>query len=160
MPAAVNMSLTGTGLGDALTGGAGADTLVGLGGFDVLYGLAGDDILVGGTGRDMLHGGVGADRFDFNSVKDTSSGSKKDVLTDFERGVDTIDLSDLDASRDAGGNQRFKWIDRADLDAAFTGRDGQLRFENGILMGDTNGDSKADFQIKIAGSLLATDVLL
>ena len=49
---------------------------------------------------------------------------------------------------------------RGDLDAEFTKEDGQLRFDNGILMGDVNGDGRADFHIKVQGSLGAADVLL
>jgi hypothetical protein len=74
--------------------------------------------------------------------------------------VDIIDLRDIDANRDASGNQQFKWVDKSDLNASFTGQDGQLRFDGGILMGDTNGDGRADFQIKLAGSLLAADIIL
>ena len=93
-------------------------------------------------------------------MKDTLTRSKQDVIADFHRGVDRIDLRDIDANRGATGDQRFAWVDTSDLDAAFTGRTGQLRFDNGILMGDTNGDGKADFQIKVAGQLLAADILL
>jgi hypothetical protein len=35
-----------------------------------------------------------------------------------------------------------------------------LRFANGILSGATNGDEKADFEIRIVGALAAADIIL
>jgi serralysin len=63
----------------------------------------------------------------------------------------------IDADTDGtAGNQAFKFIGAT----AFSGVDGQLRFAGGILQGDTNGDRRADFEIKIVGALLAGDVIL
>lgn len=64
---------------DSLKGGSGNDTLNGVGGNDVLY---------AGAGGDFLTGGAGADRF----VLDPVLGSK-DVITDFNRLEDILDLS-------------------------------------------------------------------
>ena len=66
----------------------GADRLDGGAGHDVLNGGAGDDILIGGVGDDALTGGAGADRFVFGQ----SHG--RDTITDFQPGLDTIDLGD------------------------------------------------------------------
>ena len=82
--------LMGGAVADTLTGGAGDDELWGRGRGDVLSGGAGDDRLVDGRGRDVLTGGPGADVFVF--VED----GRTDVITDFEIGVDRIDLSDFD----------------------------------------------------------------
>jgi hypothetical protein len=46
------------------------------------------------------------------------------------------------------------------LKTGFTGKAGQLRYDRGILMGDADGDRKADFQIKIIGHFSAGDLLL
>jgi hypothetical protein len=46
------------------------------------------------------------------------------------------------------------------LSARFTGQAGQLRFEDGILMGDIDGDGWADFEIGIVGYFSRGDVLL
>ncbi|HYP21188.1 MAG TPA: M10 family metallopeptidase, partial [Chloroflexia bacterium] len=133
-------SVTGNGAANTLTGSSEAEKLLGFAGNDTLYGLSGADILIGGMGSDKLYGGDGADQFEFNSVKEIGKGSGRDAIADFQRGVDTIDLHGIDADQTAGGNQQFTWVDKSDLDAAFAGREGELRFAKGTLMGDTNGD--------------------
>ena len=89
----------GAGGSDTLLGSAGLDTLNGGSGNDFLDGGSDNDILLGGTGLDTLFGGQGndtltgnsaADVFDFNSTVDGV-----DILTDFARGSDHIDLSTL-----------------------------------------------------------------
>lgn len=79
--------LEGNGGDDRLYGYAGADTLEGGPGADRLYGSAGDDTLTGGPGDDRLSGGADADVFVF------TPGDGEDVITDFTRGEDKIDLS-------------------------------------------------------------------
>jgi len=61
--------------------------LSGFGGVDRLYGGVGDDTLTGGAGKDVLIGGAGADVFAFTNVGDAG-----DVVTDFEAGVDRIQI--------------------------------------------------------------------
>ncbi len=72
---------TGTALGDQIIGTETADGLSGLGG---------DDILLDGAGADWLMGGAGADLFVFSADQTT------DTITDFERGIDRLDLSAFD----------------------------------------------------------------
>ncbi|PMZ87082.1 MULTISPECIES: M10 family metallopeptidase C-terminal domain-containing protein [unclassified Pseudomonas] len=56
-------------------------------------------MLVGGTGKDVLTGGAGNDIFDFNAVAETVlTSSTWDIISDFVRGADKIDLSTLDAN--------------------------------------------------------------
>ena len=74
---------------DLLPGGAGADLLMGGAGNDTLLGGAGDDLLVAGGGLDRLTGGAGADSFVL-----TASAGLQSVITDFEPGVDRINLDD------------------------------------------------------------------
>lgn len=71
-----------------LVGTAGDDVINGYGGRDMLDGGAGDDILIDGRGKDFLTGGDGADIFRFHND------GKKDVIMDYEPGLDKIDLSD------------------------------------------------------------------
>lgn len=76
---------------DMLYGGAGNDTLNGGPGNDLLYGGIGDDRLNGGPGNDTLVGGAGADTFLFNSY----AAGARDVIDDFETGVDRVQLSGI-----------------------------------------------------------------
>jgi len=73
-------SLTGKGNDSAnrITGNAGQNTL---------YGYGGVDVLNGGRGNDLLNGGTHADTFVFT----TRSG--RDVIADFQNGIDVIDLT-------------------------------------------------------------------
>jgi VCBS repeat-containing protein len=75
---------------DRLGGGDGFDLLVGGQGDDRLSGGSGNDLLVGGKGSDILFGDAGADVFEFG---DTGRTNDRDVIRDFEFGVDTIHLS-------------------------------------------------------------------
>ena len=72
---------------DELKGGEGDDLLEGGAGADRLHGGGGGDILVGGAGADILIVWAGADTFVFRP------GSGKDVVKDFETGIDKVDLS-------------------------------------------------------------------
>lgn len=92
---------------DTLRGGADNDTLRGRAGDDELYGWEGDDLLFGGPGDDLLHGQAGNDTLDGGGGNNTLTGGagtdifvfrrvdSADVITDFERGIDLLDLSAL-----------------------------------------------------------------
>ncbi|MDL2209404.1 type I secretion C-terminal target domain-containing protein [Desulfovibrio sp. OttesenSCG-928-O18] len=74
----------------------GNDTLIGGKGDDILFGGAGNDTLIGGKGDDILFGGAGNDTFKWNAddlpgVNETY----KDIITDYTRGEDIIDLSGI-----------------------------------------------------------------
>jgi Ca2+-binding RTX toxin-like protein len=69
---------------DVLSGGGGNDVIFGDMGHDVFAGGAGDDTIIGGQGHDTITGGSGQDVFFFES------GFGKDVVLDFEKGVDSI----------------------------------------------------------------------
>lgn len=71
-----------------LSGLYGNDTLIGGAGRDQLIGGSGDDVLIGGSGADRLTGGSGADVFVFDDA-----GVWAEKVTDFEDGIDRIDLS-------------------------------------------------------------------
>jgi Ca2+-binding RTX toxin-like protein len=88
----LNVSRIGKTAPDTLTGTAGDDVLSGMGGRDTLHGGDGDDRLVDGKGKDHLFGGAGADIFQF--VED----GKKDIIHDYEAGIDLIDLSQIAAA--------------------------------------------------------------
>ena len=86
-------SLSGGQGSDRLYGGVLGDTLNGGAGWDSLYGGDGDDVMLGGGGAavDYFTGGAGADKFVFLAA----DGGSQMYLTDFVRGEDKIDLSDM-----------------------------------------------------------------
>ena len=156
-----NDKLTGSANDNKFDGLAGNDTISGLGGNDNILGGSGNDILTGGLGTDILTGGTGKDTFDFNASTESAVGSASDIITDFNHSeVDKIDLAGIDANSIKKGDQAFTYI----VDGAFTGVAGQLNYINGILSGDTNGDSHADFEIAItlvgSPSLVSADFVL
>ncbi|WP_294300872.1 cadherin domain-containing protein [uncultured Sphingomonas sp.] len=174
-----NDTLTGTGEGDTLDGSWGNDVLNGLAGNDILIGSMGNDtinggdgndVIDGGSGRDVMTGGAGADVFRFTSTSDSpTSSSSRDIITDFQRGVDKIDLSAIDANTSifAGGDQAFTL--RAGAGASFTGA-AQLRFafetiggvEYTVIYGNVNSGTAADFSIALVGrhDLTTADFIL
>jgi predicted extracellular nuclease len=81
---------TGTAGNNSLTGGITDDLLQGGAGRDTLIGGAGNDVLVGGVDADLLTGGAGRDRFVYTNLNERS-----DRITDFEVGVDQLDLRGL-----------------------------------------------------------------
>ncbi len=74
---------------DILFGGHGNDSLFGGDGDDRVNGGDGADIVQGGVGENLLTGGSGADEFIFASL------TAHDIITDFEAGIDKIDLTSL-----------------------------------------------------------------
>ncbi|MFN4057522.1 MAG: M10 family metallopeptidase C-terminal domain-containing protein [Roseinatronobacter sp.] len=114
-----------------MDGGAGNDTI---------YGGDGDDTIIGGAGRDHLYGGAGADVFVFESFADLGNGTARDVIFDFELGIDRIDLSALGVT----------FIGTAQFSA--TGA-AQVRFHmtNQQLQFDIDGNGTNDLQIALVG---------
>ncbi len=157
-----------------------ADTASGLGGNDTLYGDYGDDVLSGGTGNDWLYGGsgrdqlagqAGSDRFLFLlSAESGATAATADVILDFVRGSDKIDLSGMDAfeatTKDA---ENFVFRGTAAFNSAV---DGEIRYQRFDLPGtakdytmiyiDTDGDAAAEASIKLTGlfKLAVTDFIL
>lgn len=162
-----NDTITGSNAANRLEGGFGNDKLSGGGGADVLIGGHGNDRLTGGAGRDIVTGDAGNDVFIFGAVNETGrTATTRDVITDFESGVDRIDLSGMDANTAQAGNQAFTFL--ATEGAAFTGARGQLQWyqeeadNRTIIAGDTNGDRVADFHIELTGLVtpVVSDFLL
>ncbi|VVM54546.1 beta strand repeat-containing protein [Pseudomonas fluorescens] len=138
-------NLTGSNHNDKLTGNAAAN---------LLNGGSGNDILIGGMGKDVLTGGAGNDIFDFNVVAETGlTSSTWDIISDFTRGADKIDLSTLDANTATVTNEAFNSI--IGSTAAFSAA-GQLKVSGGVLYGNTDADGAAEFAIQIVGLNTAT----
>ncbi len=147
-----------------LTGTSFADTLTGSTASNILMSGSGNDILTGGGGADRLYGQGGTDTFVFKALVDsTVAEAGRDTIFDFSHAAgDRIDLSAIDAVSDTSGNQAFSFKGTA----AFTGKDGELRFvkaeSDTYIYGDINGDKTADFSIHVDGAvtLVAGDFIL
>ena len=156
LPADVeNLILTGSRAINA-TGNAMANTITGNSAANVLKGGGGNDKLSGGGGADSLYGGAGKDVFIFKSLADsTVAKAGRDTIHDFKS--DVIDLRAIDANTELAGDQSFSFINAK----AFSGSAGELRYDKGVLQGDVNGDSSADFAINVSGApVLTMDMLL
>ncbi len=111
--------LKGTAEGQTLDALAGNDVLRGYGGDDTLLGGEGDDTLRGESGDDVLTGGAGSDIF---AIRAGKWGEGADTITDFEIGIDTVDLNSADilnASQDIAtltGDPGI--VEATDLDAS------------------------------------------
>ncbi|AMR64859.1 hypothetical protein A0T30_00225 [Aquipseudomonas alcaligenes] len=132
-----------------LTGSNYNDTLTGNSANNLLNGGSGNDRLTGGEGKDTLIGGAGNDIFAFTALTDSRlEGDAWDVIKDFVRGADRIDLSKLDANTEATGDSAFTQIISS---AATFSAAGQLRLTDGVLYGNTDADADAEFAIQLIG---------
>jgi Ca2+-binding RTX toxin-like protein len=137
----------GTAGANLIDGGGGTDILFGYGGADRLFGGVNFDNLVGGAGRDVLTGGTEGDTFTFVATSDSgTTAATRELITDFEDGVDVISLSHMDAVVGTPVNDAFTFIG---TNVTFGGHAGELRAyftaQGQIVEGDVNGDRAADF---------------
>lgn len=141
--------ITGSIYSDALYGWAGNDTINGLAGNDTLIGGSGSDRIAGGMGKDRLTGEAGNDIFVLTMPKESGfSTTSRDVITDFTRGQDRIDLSGIDSNTAVAGNNAFKQL--LPSGAAFTSA-GQLKLIGDVLCGNTDADATPEFAIQLVG---------
>lgn len=154
-------AMNGAGGNDTMTGANGNDTLTGGAGNDLLRGQTGSDVLRGSAGADVLIGGTGNDTFDFNAASESQPGSRDiiragDTATAFQgagaAAGDRIDLSDIDANVNNGGNQAFIWGGSGigHLSVVSSGA-------NSIVHGNIDGDAAFEVEIVIEdGGVLAS----
>jgi Ca2+-binding RTX toxin-like protein len=151
----------GTSRANHMTGNVGATDLRGQGGDDTLLGGAGADTLTGGRGMDWMSAGVDTarDAFVFQAIKDSGKGLLRDVIADFVRFDDVIDLRPMDANRGTGDNQAFRFTGTDPRSHAIWWADAG---DDVVLRGDVNGDRVFDFEIRILGlsRLSSGDLLL
>lgn len=149
---------------ERVVGSFGNDTMVGNSAANVFVGGGGNDVLTGGLGADTLTGNSGADTFVFRTAAE-STVATHDTITDFQHGVDVIDLSQIDAMdfSFARGNQAF----------TFTGEDGSLGLgqlnvhfdadaNRTIVEANTDFDAAPEFHLELVGhiNLTADDFVL
>ncbi|WP_121629617.1 calcium-binding protein [Tropicibacter alexandrii] len=164
---------------DNLQGGAGEDSLRGSGGRDVLDGGADDDVLVGGSDNDQLRGGTGSDTlaggkgrdiliggpvsgtsfpgdgnvdyFVFDEPSESPVGAGRDIIRDFEVGIDQIVLVDMQVGLTFIGTDAFQTT---------KSEGGEVRYTHAgsftIVQGDLDADGIADFEIRLDGTLTLT----
>jgi hypothetical protein len=111
------------------------------------------DQVSGGVGSDTLTGGADVDVFVYRSVAESAPGGT-DLITDFVKGVDRINLANIDAiAATVGVNDAFTFIGTA----AFSNVAGQLRYAQSggqtIVSGDVDGNGTADLQIVLGGTI-------
>jgi serralysin len=146
--------------GDRIGGTDGANFLVGLGGTDEVHGFGGDDIIDGGLGVDFMSGGTGADHFVYRTANDTGNSGPQnpfaavETIADFNGAEgDRIDLSLM------AGADGFTFNGAG----AFTGAGhGEIRFADGFVQVDANGNGTADLIIDMNGlaTMSNTDFLI
>lgn len=166
---------TGNSLGNALTGNAANNVLSGLDGNDKIIGGDGIDTIIGGKGNDRMAGGLGNDVFKFASALDSwawsdfagATRSTAELIADFATG-DKIDLSGVDAisspsGHNVTGDQGFVFIGKNSFHE-HTAREIRYETYNGdtYVYGNINGDTTADFAIRLTGShtLTSADFIL
>lgn len=151
----------GSARSEALKGTKGRDLLIGFEGNDRLTGDAGDDDLYGGAGRDVLNGGDGRDLLDGGAGNDRLIGGKgadvfvvgggvdagSDVVEDFRRGEDRLDLSEL------------AFASFADVLAAVVGS-GDDDDDRRDLVIELGGGASVTLLGVLSGQLSANDVIL
>jgi Ca2+-binding RTX toxin-like protein len=144
---------------DQVHGGGGHDELYGGKQDDVLVGNSGDDRLAGNFGDDNLWGDSGADTFAFEKIGDINTYG--DVVWDFLDGVDTFDVSGIDANAGLPGNQAFVFVGSG----PFTGV-GQIRAAEAsgdtYVQVNTGGGAFPEGQFRIEGlhAIDASDFVL
>ncbi len=93
---------------EAVVGSAYNDKLVGDKGANLIDGGAGNDLLSGGKGADVLIGGAGNDTFVWAR---SDVGTGVDHVTDFGKGHDMLDLSDLFAGQKGNHADKVQLVD-------------------------------------------------
>jgi len=160
----------GYGGNDRMFGYAGNDSLWGGTGNDSLSGGDGADKLYGESGKDSLRGGSGKDAFVFSRITESGSGTTTaDVIADFARGQDRIDLKDIDAFARTAANDAFVWKGTGAFTSATKGEVSYKKFNNAgtsndytMVYLDNDGDKGAEMAIRLTGlhDLRASDFIL
>jgi hypothetical protein len=121
-------------------------------------------------GGDLMSGGAGRDAFYYSAATDSGlTADTRDLLTDFVRGQDVIDLRSVDASVLQPGNNNFTWRGEG---AFSTSAIGEVRYQRvdeagtandlTIIWADIDNDIDAEFAIALSGlhALTTADILL
>ena len=143
-------TVLGTLRADNLTGGAGNDTLSGGAGNDTLNGGGGNDTLNGGTGQDSITTGAGVDTVVIN-LDALTSNAVDDLISDFSRPNDILDLSDLFVTFGAGAP-----VNAADVNSVVSLVAGPGNTTEVFV--DNNGTTSGGSSVRVAVLQNGTDV--
>jgi serralysin len=141
--------------GDGILGGAGDDVIYGGTGNDLLFGGDGIDVIYGGAGADLMYGDTGSDFFTFEDVSESAPGSR-DIIVDFEVGLDFIDLFAVSDSLVFIGANSFSATGQAEVRVTTPGGvsstvrvdvDGNGSTDMEILLLNATGLTAAEFGI-------------
>lgn len=143
---------------DQITGDGAANILYGLAGSDHISGGGGKDVLLGGAGKDFLTGGAGADTFYFGA----DAAGARDVIHDFQRGLDKIFLA-MATEDQPGGSNSFARLTRyasPETSDGFTAGTINVRHEGQKTIVELNasdavvyGRDPAEYSIELSGRL-------
>ncbi|MEZ5922756.1 MAG: DUF5801 repeats-in-toxin domain-containing protein [Hyphomicrobiaceae bacterium] len=142
--------LNGNGLDNILIDNDSSNTLRGYEGDDVLIGNGGNDNLNGGLGIDLLQGGSGNDTFIFSTAADSASLATADTILDFDvaSATERIDLTAIYGP--TLGFQAAQTTSTAIHTVTWSQDAGS---NTTIVRADINGDTTADFVLKLTGLL-------
>lgn len=116
------------------------DVITGLGFSEKLVGLEGDDYFRSGKGSNTIQTGAGGDTIVYTSIEQ-SKPENQDKITDFNGAKgDRIDLSAL-------ADSQFTYIGNN----GFSGKQPEVRFEDGLLQVNINEDQTAEMEIELEG---------
>jgi hypothetical protein len=111
-------------------------------------------------GADVLTGEVGSDVFCFDARSNSfDRAGQRDQLVNFDPAEDRLDFQGFDGNSRLPGLQKLTFIG----DQTFAkNQPGQLRYSQGVLSADLNGDAKSDFALEFGGApaLSAANFLL
>jgi Ca2+-binding RTX toxin-like protein len=152
---------------DTLKGGNGNDNLDGDAGKDVLQGGAGNDLMKGGQGGDLMTGGEGADRFVFETTQDSLNlPGLFDTITDFQKGIDKLDFSQIDANETVVGNQAFNLVAYGGANQVLGAGQMTVHYDAGrgvtIIEANIDGDASSEFHLELTGDVVpnVSDILV
>ena len=132
---------------DRLIGGDEADLLLGGGGNDTLRGGGDADVIQGGAGADTVRGDEGADVFVFASASELRTTGPFDLIRDFTRDEDVIDLSQMPGALVFNGTGAFSGGGTRSVTYSVTGTTTTVRV-------DADGDGVSD------GSILLNKIIV
>jgi phospholipase/lecithinase/hemolysin len=141
-----NDLIIGEGSRQELLGEFGNDKLISGGTNVLLSGGVGNDLLQGGAGEQYFKGGSNADFFSFTEA-DAQPGVIDRILDFSAIEGDRLGINAVLGITNSLAGQGWIYIDSAN----FSGVAGELRFEKGLLQGDTNGNRIANLQIQLDG---------